>query len=67
MLSHHPELERSFHERYWAAQNRHMAAALVYRTRLLRERTKRALEHSRQLVQREHYHSEVTTTSKQEQ
>lgn len=44
------ELDKSFRERYWAAQHRHVAAALVYRTGLQIERTKRALERAKRLV-----------------
>lgn len=60
-MSHHPELERSFHERYWAVQNRHLAAALLYRSGLLVDQAKRALERSRHLVQA--HRKTVTKTS----
>lgn len=44
-------LEKSFRTRYWAAQHRHVASALIYRTALLLERSKRALERSKQFTQ----------------
>ena len=43
-------LEKSFRTRYWAAQHRHVAAALRQRTGTMLERTK-AIAHSKALVQ----------------
>jgi len=44
-------LEKSFRTRYWAAQHRHVAAALHHCTGTMLERTKKAIAHSRALVQ----------------
>jgi len=46
------ELDKLFRERYWAAQHRHVAAALLYRTGLQIDRTRHALEHAKRLVDR---------------
>lgn len=48
----HPELEKSFYERYWAAQNRHLAVARRERARLLCEQADRALERSNLLIRK---------------
>ena len=44
-------LDKSFRARYWAAQHRHVAAALRQRTGTMLERTKKAIAHSKALVQ----------------
>ena len=44
-------LEESFRTRYWAAQHRHVAAALQQRIAITLERTKQAIARSKELVQ----------------
>ena len=46
-----PQLEKSFRARYWAAQNRHLAAARWYKTTLLLERARQILERAKRLTQ----------------
>ena len=44
-------LEESFRTRYWAAQYRHVAAALRQRTAIILGRTQQAIARSKELVQ----------------